>query len=440
MGHLFKESLKYYLRSEPFIRSYVREIDAMYGMKHSELRSRNEQRFLAILRQAYDKSPFYHRLYDEAQIDISKIKGLEDIDSLPVVTKEMVKQYGLEMTTCPHWKLIRNHTSGTTGSQLNVWEDWESIWREQASLVCYRKRCGFRYGKDVLASLRGTLDKKSLSLWVGASKTLFLSSYHLRPETTQKYVEAIQDKSPKAIEGFPSSLYALACNIEELGLHIEIPICFTSSENMLKWMRKKIETVFHTQLFDHYGLTERTIQIFESPDHTGYFESPGYSINEYLDDCTITTSLINKSFPLIRYRVSDVMELLDDMTATQDLKATTPTIKAVKGRAMLFISGKDGTLYSDSALTFILKDCESAKYTQFIQYEDGHVDMNIVTFGGEFPQNDRQRVMDLLEQTIGLDNIDIRINEITEKELIYTSRGKFSLVVNKRAQSPNNQQ
>jgi hypothetical protein len=134
------------------------------------------------------------------------------------------------------------------------------------------------------------------------------------------------------------------------------------------------------------------------------------------------------------------MELRDNMTASQDLQAITPTIKAVKGRAMLFISGKDGTLYSDSALTFILKDCESAKYTQFIQHEDGHVDMNIVTFGGKFPQKDRQRVMELLEQTIGLDNIDIRINEITEKELIYTSRGKFSLVVNKKAQSPNNQQ
>jgi hypothetical protein len=66
--------------------------------------------------------------------------------------------------------------------------------------------------------------------------------------------------------------------------------------------------------------------------------------------------------------------------------------------------------------------------------------MNIVTFGGKFPQKDRQRVMELLEQTIGLDNIDIRINEITEKELIYTSRGKFSLVVNKKALSPNNQQ
>ena len=433
MGHSFKESLKYGLRSYPLIRKYVREIEGMYAMRSADLKKRNEERFLAILHHAYHQSKFYRRLYDQAHVDISQIKSMEDMHQLPVVTKDMVKQYGSEMTTCPHWMLIRNHTSGTTGSQLNVWEDWESIWREQASLFCYRKMCGFQYGQDTLASLRGTLDKKDLSLWVQASRTLFLSSYHLRPDTATRYVDAILQRKPKAIEGFPSSLYALACNIEEQGLNVEIPICFTSSENMLEWMRRKIETVFHTIVYDHYGLTERTIQLFESTDHTGYFESPGYSINEYHDDCTITTSLINKSFPLIRYSISDVMELKDKFAIQPDAPATTPTIQAVKGRAMLFIKGKDGTLYSDSALTFILKDCESAKYTQFVQHENGLVDMNIVTFGGHLPPSDRERVMELLDQTIGLDNIDLRINEIPETELIYTSRGKFSLVVNKKA-------
>lgn len=433
MNPWLKESLKYCLRSHTVIKSYVREIESLYAMSHEELRKRNEQRFLAILRHAYERSPFYHRLYDEANIDINDIKSLEDIEKLPIVTKDMVKLHGGELTTRPRWLLIRNHTSGTTGSQLNVWEDWEAIWREQASLYGYRRLCGFRYGQDTLASLRGTLSKKDLSLWVNTSRTLFLSSYHLRPETTRQYVDVIRQRKPKAMEGFPSSLYALACNMEEQGLQVDVPICFTSSENMLEWMRRKIESVFHTQVYDHYGLTERTIQLFESPDHTGYFESPGYSINEYHDDCTITTSLINKSFPLIRYQINDVMELKDMAALGPDAPSTTPTIKAVKGRAMLFIKGKDGTLYSDSALTFILKDCESAKYTQFVQYEDGHVDMNIVTFNGALPDKDRQRVMELLDQTIGLNNIDIRINEIKETELIYSARGKFCLVVNKRS-------
>jgi len=435
MKKYLKETIKYQLRSYPLIHRYVKEIEEMYAMSPKQLQKRNEERFLYIFKKAYEHSAFYHQLYSEAGIRPDTILHLDDIQQLPIVTKEMVKQHGNEMTTCPHWKLIRNHTSGTTGSQLNVWEDWESIWREQASLFCYRRLCGFEYGHDTLASLRGTLGKKELSLWIHGSRTLFLSSYHLHPEATKKYVEAIVKHQPKAIEGFPSSLYALACNIEEQGYQIEIPICFTSSENMLDWMRKKIETVFHTQVFDHYGLTERTIQLFESLDHTGYFESPGYSINEYLGNCTITTSLINSSFPLIRYQISDVMELRDQTQLPQtDNSVTTPTIEKVKGRYMLFISGKDGTLYSDSALTFILKDCESAKYTQFIQFEDGHVDMNIVAYGGSLPPKDRRRIMDLLNQTIGLHNIDISINEIEEKDLIYTSRGKFNFVINKRGQ------
>lgn len=41
-----KESLKYILRSQLFVKRYVEEIEALYQMSPNELRNRNEKCFL----------------------------------------------------------------------------------------------------------------------------------------------------------------------------------------------------------------------------------------------------------------------------------------------------------------------------------------------------------------------------------------------------------
>lgn len=426
----FKESVKYLLRSRPFISKYVKEIEGLYNMSLDELKERNEKRFIEIFRKAYSKSPFYHQLYVEAGISINDIQSLEDITKLPIVTKEMVKEHGDELLTCPKWKLIRNHTSGTTGTPLNVWESWESIWRAWASIYCYRKRYGFVYGRDVMVSLRGHLRRNDTVMWLPVSKHLYLSSYNLKAENTLLYHQAIIKRRPKAIEGYPSSLYAFACFLEEKGLNLTIPLCFTSSENLLDYQRRKIERVFHTEVFDLYGMTERTIQLIECRDHHGYYESPGFSINEYLPEGTYTTSLINDSFPLIRYQIHDSFILFDTGVVLKE-KGVMPKVQEIAGRDNCAIRGKDGSFFSDVALTMVMKDGNSIKYSQFVQYPDGHVDLNLVPFNGILSEIDRNRVVNMIDKTIGADNIDLSIQVISEDQIIFSRNGKFSFVVRK---------
>lgn len=426
----FKESVKYLLRSRPFISKYVKEIEGLYNMSSDELKERNEKRFIEIFRKAYSKSPFYHQLYVGAGISIDDIQTIEDIQKLPIVTKEMVKEHENDILTCPKWKLIRNHTSGTTGTPLNVWESWESVWRAWASIYCYRKRYGFVYGRDVMVSLRGHLRRNDTVMWLPVSKHLYLSSYNLKEENTLLYHQTIIKRKPKAIEGYPSSLYAFACFLEEKELSLDIPLCFTSSENLLGFQRRKIEQVFHTEVFDLYGMTERTIQLMECKNHHGYYESPGFSINEYLPGATYTTSLINDSFPLIRYQIHDSFVLFDT-GVDFDEEGVGPKVKEIAGRDNNMIRGKDGSLFSDVALTMVMKDGESIKYSQFVQYPDGHVDLNVVPFNGLLSDIDRNRVVNMIDETIGEDNIDLSIQVVGEDQIIYSRNGKFSFVVRK---------
>lgn len=420
-----KETFKYLLRSSFFIKKYVNEIETMYAMTPKELRARNEQRFLKLFKKAFLCSEYYRSLcYKVGVLTIDDIKCLEDLVKLPILNKDILKKHGKELLVRKERGLIKNHTSGTTGTPLTVWQDWASVWREQAYFVCYRKRCGYNYGEPIV-SLRGNLGKNEISLKVHISNTLFLSSYNINAYTAKTYYQLIEKHRPKAIEGYPSSLYSLALVLSDQGLECHIPLAFTSSETMHDYQKNLIEKVFHTQIYDHYGTTERSIRLEESFDHDGYFEDPGYGIEEYHDNYVITTSLINDVFPLIRYQTNDSIKI---KTSVNPTKTYSPTIERIEGRSISYIVGKDGTKYSDSALTFIFKKVHGIRFAQFVQNKIGKVIVNIVV-EPTFNDDDKKCILKYINQTVGTENMDIEVRLIPESELQYTKRNKLALVV-----------
>lgn len=420
MKKYLKETAKYLLRCYPVIRPYIKRVDAMYEMSNEELKNRNEERFLYIFRRAYDKSPFYHRLYTEAGIKKEDIKCLEDIKKLPVITKDMVKKHAPEMLTVPKWQVMSGHTSGTTGTPLTVYSSWASIWWNQAYTYSARLRNGFKYGQP-LVSLRGNLDRNTMHLKVHASNTLYLSSYCINKDTVKNYYDLIIRHKPVAIEGYPSSLYTLALCMSEAGLKLDIPVAFTSSETLLDYQRTLIEKQLGTEIYDNYGMTEQTIYLQEAFNHQGYYELPGYSINEYLEDGELCTSLTNVAFPLIRYRSNDVIELAESNNENPQIIAT-----RILGRVDDFLICKDGSRVT--RVDFV-EDGEHIKACQWIQKEKGKLLILIVPDDG-FSDIDKEFVVDETIKRVGENNMDIDVKLTKLDELKLTKRGKFRLIVN----------
>lgn len=420
MKKYLKETAKYLLRCYPIIRPYVKRIDAMYEMSNEDLKKRNEELFLHIFRRAYDKSPFYHRLYSEAGIKKEDITCLDDIKKLPVITKDMVKKHAAEMLTVPKWQVMAGHTSGTTGTPLTVYSSWSSIWWNQAYTYSARLRNGFKYGQP-LVSLRGNLDRNTMHMKVHVSNTLYLSSYCINKDTVKAYYDMIIQHQPVAIEGYPSSLYTLALCMKEAGLKLHIPVAFTSSETLLEYQRHLIERQLGTEIYDNYGMTEQTIYLQEAFNHQGYYELPGYSINEYLEDGEICTSLTNEAFPLIRYRSNDVIEIAELNTDSPQT-----IVKSIEGRKEDFLICKDGGRVQ--RLDFIFKDVNHVKYGQLVQENNGFLNVNIVPDQG-FTKLDEKTVENNVLERIGKGNVDFKINLVREADLVYTKRGKFKFLI-----------
>lgn len=420
MKKYLKETAKFLLRCYPVIRPYIKRVDAMYEMSNEELMNRNEKRFLYIFRRAYDKSPFYYRLYTEAGIKKEDIKCLEDIKKLPVITKDMVKKNAQEMLTVPKWQVMVGHTSGTTGTPLTVYSSWPSIWWNQAYTYSARLRNGFKYGQP-LVSLRGNLDRNTMHMKVHVSNTLYLSSYCINKDTIKTYYDVIIKHKPVAIEGYPSSLYTLSLCMSEAGLKLDIPVAFTSSETLLDYQRILIEKQLGTEIYDNFGMTEQTIYLQEAFNHQGYYDLPGYSINEYLEDGEICTSLTNEAFPLIRYRSNDIIEL-----AELDAEHPQIMVKSVEGRKEDFLLCKDGGRIQ--RLDFIFKGVNHVRYGQLVQEKNGFLNVNIVPDFG-FSTLDEKSIENNVIERIGKDNIDFKINQIRESDLVYTKRGKFKFLI-----------
>lgn len=411
------ESAKYLLRCPTVIRPYIKEVEKYYAMTPEQLKMRNEQRFLKIFRRAYDKSSFYHKLYSEAGIKKEDIKSLDDIKKLPIITKDMVKQHAEEMLTVPRWMVIGANTSGTTGTPLRVYESWPAIWLKYAYLYCSRKNYGFRMGQRMV-SLRGHLDKQIPCIKVHISNTLYLSSYNINKATIRQYYERIMEFNPIAIEGYPSSLYSLAIFLRDEGLSLKIPVAFTSSETLFDYQREMIECRLGSEIFDLYGMTEGTISLEESIHHDGYYERPGFSINEYLEDGEICTSLVCSAFPMIRYRSNDIIELADSEGKM--------IVKNIVGRNEDYIVCKDGTMVK--RLDFLFKKVANVKMSQLIFDNEGILHINIVP-EASFSDTDKKVVENNLHERVGKENIDYCINLIDESKIKYTQRGKYKFLI-----------
>ena len=409
MKNNIKFFIQYILKFNFLFKYQLNKIKSYKILSNDELKELKLKKLKLLLLKS-QKSIFYKNLYKTKNIDINSIKSLEDIKKLPIITKEMIKEREEELLTTNKKLLFRGYTSGSTGSPLTVFYSYLSVLKENAYVWSYREDNGLKF-KDPVISLRGNLTKKELFKFDPFTNTLYLSSYNLNNTNIKLYYEKIKEFKPKAFLGYPSSIYLLAQLFKKNSINFDISLVFTSSETLYENQKDFIEEVFNCKIYDWYGNAERTI-ILQKEDFL-YKEPNLYSINEFESDYVITTSLINDSFSLIRYKV-------DDSFILENSK-----VKTVLGRNDDFIILKDNTKIG--RIDHIFKGLSGIKFAQVIQSKINEIEINIVIDNFELFN------INLLEKKISErlgEEIIYKINYISEKEIIYMNSGKFKMVVN----------
>lgn len=409
-----KSTIEFNLKYNSILRSKIEEIDRFYNKKNTD-QLVNEQ-FVKIVKIA-EKNSFYQKYYSEHQIDFKSIQDPSDLKNLPQLTRSMVKENGHLLKR----KLFmsKGYTSGTTGTPLIVYRDFNSIIKENAYVWWYRMQCGLK-PKDKKVSIRGNLGKDQLYFFDRASNTLHFSSFSLNKENFEIIWKKILRFQPKAILGYPSSLSVLANLFSEANKKCNIPLCFTSSEELFSHQEIIIQKIFNTCVYDWYGNSERTIALYR--DNNKYYEPLLYSVNLYKSEYVLTTSLINNAFPLINYRVEDIIK----KSKNYDYIKKSYVIDKINGRKEEYIVLKDGSKVGSAALSLIFKDVDLI-VSQIIQLSSQELIFNIVP-GPSFCniENFKKKIIAKLGT-----KIDFKVNIVSNNEIVYNSSGKYKLIIKK---------
>lgn len=339
----------------------------------AEIKAFQKEKLKETLRYLNENSPFYKRFFKENNIQISEIKTLEDIQKIPVTTKDHLQKFNDDFICVPKSEIIDYvTTSGTLGDPVTFAltdADLERLaYNEAISFAC----CGV--GKEDTLQLMTTMDRRfmaGLAYFLGARK---LGSGIIRVGSgiPELQWDSILKFKPTYLITVPSFLlklieYAQQHEIDLQNTGIKAAICIgepiREQDFSLNILAKKIKKDWDIELFSTYASTEMSTAFNECEMHNGGHHHPELIIAEILDDnnlpvsegevgeLTITTLGV-QAMPLLRFKTGDMVQSYNEPC---ECGRKTMRLGPVVGRKKQMIKYKGTTLYPP-AMYNILND------------------------------------------------------------------------------------
>jgi len=445
LQHVFLNAYAFSIHLEryggPFHRAFD-ELQKTQWFTKEEIEQYQLNRLQPLVRHAYYTVPFYRDKYDSHEVAPEDIKSLSDLSKLPIITAEDVRSAGKSILSVKYSKkkLIHGHTSGTTGTPLSVcWDKQTCVynnavdWRQKAwAGIHYGDRLALILGRTIVAA-----DKKQPPFWQHdrIHNMLWMSAFHLSEEFLPYYYERLWQFKPKAIEGYPSTIFILARYLDRIGKTFPVKAVFVSSETLFPTQRALIEDRFEAPVYDFFGMAERVAFATQCAEAREYHLNFEYAINEVGDSngnllepgkqgYLIGTSLLNYGMPLIRYKTSDITAI---NTARCTCGRYMPRFTGVTTKDEDIVVTPEGKLISSSILTHPFKPLDSIKESQLIQEKIDLLRVKIVP-RENYTEKDSTQLINALKERVGA-NMRIEI-ELTDK-IPRTNAGKLRWVISK---------
>lgn len=389
------------------------------------------KRLSYILNRAATQVPYYRAQWEERRRQ-GDTASWEALENWPILEKQTLRERAKEFVAddCSISKMFHDHTSGTTGTSLDLWFSFQSVKQWYALLEARAKRWYGVSRKDRWAILGGQLitpvgqQKPPFWVWNAGLNQLYLSSYHLAPQFVSAYLQAIADHKIKYVLGYSSAIYTLAQEILKLGRKdLTMEVVITNAEPLYDYQRQTISEAFSCPVRETYGMSETAAAASEC-EHGSMHQWPDTGIIETVEDGDdpsdfLCTGLINSDMPLIRYRVGDAGKLSD---AQCECGRKLPLIEKIEGRSDDLLYTADGRRVG--RLDPIFKSGFPITEAQIIQKSLDQVNVKYVP-AHDFSKDALTVLTDRIRERMG--NIAVNYEEVTA--VPRTSRGKFRAVI-----------
>jgi len=423
--------------------AYQEELEKSQWLSLSEMGALQLGKLRDLLRHSCRHVEFYRERAARCGFDPAAVGSIDDLTSFPTLSRDDVLQNAERMVAdnVSRADLVKNFTSGTSGSPLSFYLTRETWRRNYAFWARFRNWFGFEIGQR-RATFGGRIivphSQKKPPFWRYniVDRQLLFSSFHQSRENHSVYVDKLIGFKPHLIDGYVSSIYSLARFINREGIGGVRPRAVqTTSETLLKPQREEIEKAFCCKVFDQYGHGENAVFISEC-EAGGLHVNDEYGVVEILvgdrraepgeTGEIVVTGFNNPAMPLIRYHTSD-MAVAAGRAEGCSCGRGLSLVKGVQGRVIDVLRLPDGRLIPPTSLT-LLFDKQHAlgiEEAQIVQTEPDQIVVRLVLYDKD-GRHDTAPLERDLRRIVG-DRVRLRFDAVDSIER--TALGKFRFVV-----------
>jgi len=395
------------------------------------------QELRTLLSHAYANVPFYKELFDSLQLKPTDIKELADLQKLPFLTKDLIREHlgEIKAKNYPESSFELTRTGGSTGYPLQFYKQ-KGVWLTR--LMAYTKvlmgwaGCSFL---DRSVFITGRTEPWKYQLF---GRMLVLSSFYMNEEHLPDFIQKIKAVQPKYILTYPSAITLLATyvNNHKIDKFLGVKTVICHAETLYEWQRKLIEDTFQCNVHNHYGLREQAA-LGGTCEYNSFHLFPQYGITELIDGKgnpvtkegevgeIVGTGFHTYHFPFIRYRTGDL-----GVYTTEKCRCgrAFPVVKEIKGRVQDFVVSKTHALVPLTRIHHLVAESsQQVKACQFYQDTEGELVLRLVV-APRYTDADSKKIHKEFHKILG-DGFTLTICIIDCIPL--TNRGKFQFLVQK---------
>lgn len=432
-----------YLRAWRYDRSTERLRDEALARdcwSHEQWRHFQEETLARLLHRAATRVPFYREHWTKRRARGDRA-AWDVLANWPVLEKPSVRENPAAFVAadCNRSRMFHDHTSGTTGTSLDLWLSRSTV---RAWYALYEARCRAWYGvsrHDRWAIVGGQLvapitqAQAPFWIWNAALHQLYLSAYHISPETVKSYVTALRDYRVRFVLGYPSALHALAREMLAQDIApLALTVAVANAEPVLGHQRDDIQRAFGCALRETYGMAEIVtaasectagrLHLWPEVGHTEVLGEDDAPLRTGQTGALVCTGLLNPDMPLIRYRVGDHAALGRADATPCACGRTLPALEHIEGRSDDLLYTPDGRVVG--RLDPVFKSQLPVLEAQIVQEALDRVRVRYVP-ATRFASTDGAALVERIRARLG----DVRVVLEPVSSIPRTGNGKFRAVV-----------
>lgn len=323
-----------------------------------------EARLKETLNYLAEHSAFYKRMFEEHNIDISKINTLEDLTSIPTTSKQDLQEHNNDFICVDPINIIDYvTTSGTLGEPVTF-----ALTEGDLQRLAYNEASSFIMAgcsNEDIMQLMTTIDRRfmaGLAYFMGARE---LGCGVVRvgngiPELQWDTIKRVKSTACMVVPSFLTKMieFAEKNNIDYNNSNLKRAICIGEAlrtpEGELTTLGKKINEKWPSlELFSTYASTEMQTSFTECEMHNGGHIPSDLIIVELLDEnnnpvkdgeageVTITTIGV-EAMPLLRFKTGDICIRMSEKCKCGRHSARLSSVIGRKGQMIKF---KGTTIY-----------------------------------------------------------------------------------------------